>query len=171
MDVLKPQFFTPPLSTKALVAAGLIFNLFWLLAVLGQNDGVWLLMMALLVCWWRYPSCLKFVIPVAIAGSLMDSALMWTGIYRFEAGSLPIWLVVLWFGFGSFLWFLRMNLRRMSPLVLCIAGSLGGASSYLAGLQLGVVLWPLGKWLTFLIVSTCWLLFSGMVLMWIRRLP
>ncbi|WP_459778454.1 DUF2878 domain-containing protein [Photobacterium sp. R1] len=157
-------------STKALIVSGLVFNLFWGVAVVGQNDWLWLLGLSLLTCWGRYPQSLFFVLPVAMLGCAMDSLLLWLGIYQFEGGLIPLWLAALWLGFTSFLWFIHRNLRRYSVVILLFAGSLGGASSYLAGLKLGAIVWPLGTKITFLIVSGCWLAFTALVLVWIWRL-
>ncbi|MCM0148952.1 DUF2878 family protein [Photobacterium galatheae] len=166
----KTKTKTPRRTTKALVIAGLVFNLFWLVAVLGQNDWLWLLCLTLLCYWGWYPQSLPFVLPLALLGCAMDSGLLWLGVYQFDGGLIPVWLGVLWLGFTSFLWFIRHNLRRFSTLILLIAGSLGGAGSYLAGVQLGVIAWPLGTKITFLMVSSCWLAFTVLILMWMRCL-
>ncbi|KKC99609.1 MULTISPECIES: DUF2878 domain-containing protein [Photobacterium] len=167
---MKTSCETSVLSTKALVAGGLLFNGFWLLAVLGQNDWIGLLAAMLLIVWWRYPAAVRKVLVIALAGCVMDSALTFTGIYRFESSFLPVWLILLWFGFATFVWFLRHNLAGYPAVLVLLAGSVGGAGSYLAGKQLGAVSWPAGDTLTFLIVAVCWLAFSGLLLLWIRSM-
>lgn len=165
---MKTPCGTQTLTTKALVAVGLLFNGFWLLAVLGQNDWIALLACILVIVWWCYPASVKQVLVMALAGCLMDGLLTFTGIYRFESSFLPAWLILLWLGFATFVWFLRHNLARYPASLVLLAGSLGGAGSYLAGKQLGAVSWPAGDTLTILIVTVCWLVFSGLLLLWIR---
>ncbi|NAX47835.1 DUF2878 family protein [Photobacterium halotolerans] len=159
---------TKALPTKALVAVGLLFNGFWLLAVLGQNDWIAVLAGILIIVWWCFPAAVKMVLLTALMGSLMDGLLALTGVYRFESSFLPAWLVLLWLGFATFVWFLRHNLARYRASLVLLAGSVGGAGSYLAGKQLGAVSWPLGDTLTLLIVTACWLAFSGALMLWIR---
>ncbi|NAW87465.1 DUF2878 domain-containing protein [Photobacterium halotolerans] len=159
---------TKALPTKALVAVGLLFNGFWLLAVLGQNDWIAVLASILVVVWWCYPASVKRVLVMALAGCLMDGLMTFTGLYQFESNFLPAWLILLWLGFSTFVWFLRHNLARYPAVWVLLAGSIGGAGSYLAGKQLGAVSWPAGDTLTLLIVTGCWLAFSGLLLLWIR---
>ena len=75
------------------------FNLYWLLAVKWQQPGPLLALLLLHFLFsprrwhdWR-------LIPVALAGSLLDALLWQLGLFYFNAG-FPLWLVLLWCGFA-----------------------------------------------------------------------
>ena len=108
------------------------FNLYWLLAVKWQQPGPLLLMLLLHFLFsprrrqdWR-------LIPVALAGCLLDILLWRLGLFQFPAG-FPLWLLLLWCGFALTL---SHGLRWLRPLPRwqqALFGMVGGASSYVAG--------------------------------------
>ncbi|WP_454008753.1 DUF2878 family protein [Aeromonas sp. Marseille-Q7275] len=116
------------------------FNLYWLLAVKWQQPGPLLLMLLLHFLFsprrrydWR-------LIPVALAGCLLDILLWRLGLFQFPAG-FPLWLLLLWCGFALTL---SHGLRWLRP---CRAGSRRavvwwGASSYVAGAAMGQCTYP-----------------------------
>ncbi len=88
------------------------FNLYWLLAVKWQQPGPLLALLLLHFLFsprrwhdWR-------LIPVALAGSLLDALLWQLGLFYFNAG-FPLWLVLLWCGFALTL---SHGLRWLRPL-------------------------------------------------------
>ena len=75
------------------------FNLYWVLAVKWQQPGPLLALLLLHFLFsprrrqdWR-------LIPVALAGCLLDLLLWWLGLFHFSSG-FPLWLVLLWCGFA-----------------------------------------------------------------------
>jgi len=75
------------------------FNLYWLLAVKWQQPGPLLVM--LLLHFLFSPSRKDDVrlLPLALAGCLLDLLLWQIGLFQFPAG-FPLWLVLLWLGFA-----------------------------------------------------------------------
>lgn len=125
------------MATRELVAVGVLFNLYWLLAVMGQNSYLWLLAVLLLVCWSLRRATWKFATALALCGILMDFTLSKLGIFAFDARGIPVWLVLLWFGFGTFVWLIREVVRRYRPGLVVLLGGIGGTASYFAGYRLG----------------------------------
>ncbi len=141
------------------------FNLYWFLAVWGQESFLWVLVLMLVACWWVLRDCWPFVAIVAPIGILMDTLLNYFGVFQFTENQLPLWLILLWFGFISFAWALRTVIQIYPPYVIITIGSIGGAASYWAGLRLQAVAWPLGVPETLGILVAAWLLFSSILLM------
>ncbi len=101
------------------------FNLYWLLAVKWQQPGPLLLMLLLHFLFsprrrqdWR-------LIPVALAGCLLDILLWRLGLFQFPAG-FPLWLVLLWLGFALTLSHGMGWLRRLPRWQQALFGMVGG---------------------------------------------
>lgn len=88
------------------------FNLYWLLAVTWQQPGPLLGM--LLLHFIFSPCCGQDwrLIPVALAGCLLDILLWRLGLFHFPSG-FPLWLLLLWCGFALTL---SHGLRWLRPL-------------------------------------------------------
>jgi hypothetical protein len=150
------------------LAITLGFNLYWLLAVWGQFDYIWLLIMMLVACWWIFRGSWRFAIIAAITGISMDVLLSYVGVYQFEENVIPLWLILLWLGFASFVWLLRNVIRNYSPYVLVVVGSIGGTISYWAGFRLEAVSWPMGIPVTVMITLLGWLIYSMILLLLLK---
>lgn len=157
------------MPARQLLIIGLIFNVYWFLAVIGQGQFVWLLAILLLACWWRYQGTWRFGLMLGATGVLMDLMLSWMGLYTFAANAFPIWLVLLWIGFGSFIWIMRQTIVANSPYIIVMLGGIGGTMSYFAGYRFGAVMWPLGIEITLICILVCWLCFSVLVLALLNR--
>ncbi len=144
------------------------FNLYWLLAVWGQFDYIWLLIVMLVACWWIFQGSWRFAIIAATAGISMDALLSYFGVYQFDGNAIPPWLILLWLGFASFVWLLRKVIQNYSPYVLVIIGSIGGTVSYLAGLRLEAISWPMGIPVTMMITLVSWLVYSIILLVLLK---
>lgn len=141
------------------------FNLYWLLAVKWLQPGPLLAMLLLHFLFsprrrhdWR-------LIPVALAGCLLDGLLWWLGLFQFSAG-FPLWLVLLWCGFALTL---SHGLRWLRPLPRwqqALFGMLGGASSYVAGAAMGAVHLPWGIWISTALLAVIWMGWLP-VLLWV----
>ena len=157
------------MAMRELLIVGLVFNGYWLLAVIGQGHYIWLLFIVLIASWWFYKGSWRFGLLLGTAGIVMDFLLSLLGLYQFQGPVFPAWLVLLWLGFGSFVWIIRRAIVAYSPLVVIAIGGLGGMMSYLAGFRLGAVHWPLGFEMTALSVLVCWLCFSALALKLLGR--
>lgn len=149
---------------RELLIVGLGFNVYWFLAVLGQSQFVWLLVILLLTSWWFYQGVWRFSLMLGACGVVMDVLLSQFGIFEFYGDAFPYWLVLLWLGFGSFVWIMRQVITTHSPYAMMLLGGVGGMMSYLAGYRLGAVMWPLGTEITAVCVLACWLCFSALAL-------
>jgi len=157
------------MTIRELLIVGVVFNSYWLLAVLGQSHYQWLLVICLLGCWWLYRGAWRFALILGTAGILMDTVLSQLGLFQFQTAILPLWLVLLWLGFGSFVWVMRRTIAVYSYYVVIGIGGVGGMMSYLAGYRLGAVNWPLGIAITAMIVLVIWLCFSALMLKLLSR--
>ena len=88
------------------------FNLYWLLAVKWQQPGPLLLMLLLHFIFSPSRKGDLRLLPVALAGCLLDGLLWQLGLFQFPAG-FPLWLVLLWLGFALSL---SHGLRWLRPL-------------------------------------------------------
>ncbi|WP_395949583.1 DUF2878 domain-containing protein [Aeromonas mytilicola subsp. aquatica] len=141
------------------------FNLYWLLAVKWQQPGPLLLMLLLHFLFsprrrqdWR-------LIPVALAGCLLDILLWLLGLFQFPSG-FPLWLLLLWCGFALTL---SHGLRWLRPLPRwqqALFGMVGGASSYVAGAAMGAVHLPWGIWISTALLAVIWMWWLP-VLLWV----
>ena len=131
------------------------FNLFWLLAVAWQQPAPLLGVLAL--HWLFSPQRRRDLrlLPIALAGCLLDVLLWQLGLFEFSAG-FPLWLALLWLGFALTLahglrWLLV--LPRWQQVLI---GGLGGASSYLAGAAMGAVQLPWGLGISSALLALIW---------------
>ena len=141
------------------------FNLYWLLAVKWQQPGPLLLMLLLHFLFsprrwqdWR-------LIPVALAGCLLDGLLWRLGLFQFPVG-FSLWLLRLWCGFALTL---SHGLRWLRPLPRwqqALFGMVGGASSYVAGAAMGAVHLPWGIWISTVLLAVIWMGWLP-VLLWV----
>ncbi|UTV30067.1 DUF2878 domain-containing protein [Photobacterium atrarenae] len=152
------------MATRELVLIGVLFNLYWLLAVIGQNAYLWLLVALLFMSWWLRRATWKFATTLALCGILMDFILSQLDIFAFDTPGIPVWLVLLWFGFGTFVWMIREVVLRYHPGLVVLLGGVGGVVSYFAGYRLGAVSWPQGILPTLAALTVCWLGYSVLVL-------
>jgi hypothetical protein len=79
------------------------------------------------------------------------------GVFNFQSNPvlIPLWLVTIWAALAGTL---RHSLGYFAgkPWTTSIAGGLGASFSYLAGMKLGAVSFPLGNTTTLVIVFLCW---------------
>ncbi|WEM45666.1 DUF2878 domain-containing protein (plasmid) [Photobacterium sp. DA100] len=157
------------MSGYKLILAGLLFNVYWLIAVLGQQAYVWLLVLSFLACWWIFPKVGRYAFLIAGAGVLMDGILSASNVLAFPSALLPFWLVMLWLGFGCFVWFMRDLVKQHPIHLISLIGGVGGALSYFAGYRLQAVEWPLGAGLTLVILFASWVFFSLLLARMLQR--
>lgn len=157
------------MSGKKLILVGLLFNVYWLIAVLGQQVYVWVLVLLFSACWWTFPSVGRYAFAIAGSGILMDGALSFSNVLDFRGVLIPIWLMMLWLGFGAFVWFMRETIAKHSAVFIGLLGGGGGAMSYFAGHRLQAVQWPLGVELTLMILFVSWFVLSMTIVLMIKR--
>lgn len=149
-----------------------LFQLVWLACVLGRGwvgplvAGLGLLIYAFLfrpqrVVW-------KYVLSISAIGVLVDGSLRWLGVLQFLEEPLfilPAWIIGIWVVFattplGCLAW---LGGRGM---LTALVGGLAGATTYLAGVNLGAVRFgiptPLALFLLFLLWAGLLPLFFGL---------
>ncbi|MCJ8217405.1 DUF2878 domain-containing protein [Aeromonas veronii] len=141
------------------------FNLYWLLAVKWQQPGPLLAMLLLHFLFspsrqrdWR-------LLPIAVAGCLLDVLLWQLGLFSFPSG-FPLWLVLLWLGFALTLAHGMRWLLRLPRWQQALFGVFGGASSYVAGAAMGAVHLPWGIWISSALLAVIWMWWLP-VLLWV----
>ncbi|MGL4506758.1 MAG: DUF2878 domain-containing protein [Aeromonas sobria] len=141
------------------------FNLYWLLAVKWQQPGP--LLVILLLHFLFSPSRKDDVrlLPLALAGCLLDLLLWRIGLFQFPAG-FPLWLVLLWLGFALSLAHGMRWLLRLPRWQQALFGIVGGAFSYLAGAAMGAVHLPWGIWISAAVLTVIWMWWLP-VLLWV----
>jgi hypothetical protein len=148
------------------------YQLLWFTAVVGGDSIAWLLLVMLIIhlLWvksWR--SELQLMVPVALLGGGIDSAIAAAGYYVFDTIPqvlpIPVWLVAIWLGFAGTL---RHSLGWLiaRPRLMTILASVGAPLTYVAAARLGAVSFPLGTWPTALVVGLAWAAISP-VLCWL----
>lgn len=140
------------------------FNLFWFVAVAWQQPAPLLGLLALHgLCSPQRSRDLR-LLPIALAGCLLDALLWQSGLFEFAAG-FPLWLALLWLGFALTL---AHGLRWLVVLPRwqqALVGGLGGASSYLTGAAMGAVHLPWGLWISGSVLTVIWAVWLP-VLLW-----
>ena len=143
------------------IANAVLFQLGWLVCVIGGNSLWLLLALAALVIHLRWISSWaaegRLILSVVIVGTAVDSVLRYLGVFRFEdaAPLIPLWLMLLWA-------LLATTLRHClawsaRPWWLASAlGALGGALSYYGGGRLAGVQFPYGEAATLIVIGVLW---------------
>lgn len=141
------------------------FNLYWLLAVKWQPPGP--LLAILLLHFLFSPSRQRDwrLLPIAVAGCLLDALLWQLGLFRFPAG-FPLWLALLWLGFALTLAHGMRWLLRLPRWQQALFGMVGGTSSYVAGAAMGAVNLPWGIWISTALLAVIWMWWLP-VLLWV----
>ena len=139
------------------------FNLFWLLAVVWQQPAPLLGVLALHGLFSPDRRRDLRLLPIALAGCLLDALLWQLGLFEFSAG-FPLWLALLWLGFSLTLahglrWLLVLP-RWQQALI----GGVGGASSYLAGAAMGAVHLPWGLGISGSVLAVIWMVWLPLLL-------
>ena len=140
------------------------FNLFWFVAVAWQQPAPLLGLFALHGLFSPQRRRDLRLLPLALAGCLLDALLWQLGLFEFAAG-FPVWLVLLWLGFALTL---AHGLRWLVVLPRwqqALIGGAGGASSYLSGAAMGAVHLPWGLWISGGVLAVIWMVWLP-VLLW-----
>ncbi|MGQ4601951.1 DUF2878 family protein [Aeromonas veronii] len=141
------------------------FNLYWLLAVKWQQPGP---LLAMLLLHFLFSPCRQRdwrLLPIAVAGCLLDALLWQLGLFRFPSG-FPLWLVLLWLSFALTLAHGMRWLLRLPRWQQALFGAFGGASSYVAGAAMGAVHLPWGIWISTALLAVIWMWWLP-VLLWV----
>lgn len=141
------------------------FNLYWLLAVKWQQPGP--LLVLLLLHFLFSPSRRRDwrLLPIAVAGCLLDALLWQLGLFRFPSG-FPLWLVLLWLGFALTLALGMRWLLHLPRWQQALFGMVGGTSSYVAGAVMGAVHLPWGIGISAALLAVIWIWWLP-VLLWV----
>ena len=143
MQVLPSR--TSGLSGWYPVLNGLLFNLSWLVIVLGQSAAIALaavgvhLIIHFSACGWRAPE-LRLVAAVTAVGFLLDQLLFALGVFTINgaAAAAPLWMSCLWPVLATTLLHAFGRLAGHYWLA-ALLGAVGGSLSYIAGTRLSAV--------------------------------
>ncbi|SIO38924.1 DUF2878 domain-containing protein [Salinivibrio sp. ES.052] len=154
------------------VLISLLFNVYWFSAAIGPPSLQWLMVAMLLAAIVYDRSVIRGVLVLAPLGLIGDSALLYWQWLEVGTGSLimPSWLVLLWLGFCAFAWLMRELVLARPTWMITIIGSLGGASSYLAGERLGALSFPQPFWITGVVLLGAWAIYSVLFVTLMRGL-
>lgn len=144
-----------PLSYWRILQA-VIFQLIWLIAVLGNNEWLWLSLIFFSIHLFFTPSLsvdLK-LLPLGFIGFSVDMSFYQLGLYSFQTW--PYWLLVLWLAFVLNFGHSFHFLSRFSTKVHSLIGAIGGCYAYLISWKLGAVELPLGILLSGIIIAAAW---------------
>lgn len=119
------------------------FQGIWLIAVLYQQQAVWVMVLSLLVhfTFTQQRRCDLFaMVSISLLGSLADSLLLHLGVLQFaDTHLLPLWLVLLWAHFALTLNHAMYWLSQTPRYVQALMGGIFGSFSYYAGAQFAAV--------------------------------
>ncbi|MEQ8312799.1 MAG: DUF2878 domain-containing protein [Gammaproteobacteria bacterium] len=139
-----------------------VFNLVWIGCVVGGNRWLWLvapLTLAYLatLLLQRKVQVQQIVLP-ALLGIFVDSVLTLTGIFYFDHSMrvIPLWLVVLWFGFASTL-SQSLEIVGSNKWLAAALGALVFPFNYAVGEGLGAVDFQHGYSLALITLGLIWL--------------
>lgn len=153
-----------------IVIVSLAFNVYWFAAVLGQNDLLPFLVIALLVSVFIDRGVVKAVPLITLIGVWGDSVLTYAQVLNFNTTHIPLWLGMLWAGFAAFVWLVRDWLFDKPRWLLTSVGTVGGAMSYLGGEKLGGVTFSLPLPTTVAVLAVAWFLYTTIFLSLLKRL-
>ncbi len=125
----------------------------------GAVVGLGLLAVHIALARERGPEIL-IVLVIGLLGTVTDSAQAFAGVFVFESGYwsywvIPFWLTVMWMQLATLFHFaLRWLSRRY--LLSAALGAVGGPAAFLAGEQLGGVIFPMGIRHSLLILTAVW---------------
>jgi hypothetical protein len=148
---------------------GLAFQLGWFICVLLQGWQAWLYVIGYITLHLIYIGQLKeykFIISTTVIGVIIDSLLVWTGVFDFGTAYIfaPPWLIGLWLLFASTFYHALRWFRSKRTLAV-LFGATGGTISYLAGYQFEAVMFPLPLEPTIIIIGLIWALLFPLLLM------
>lgn len=141
------------------VGNALAFNGFWALACIGQDAALPFTIAALVILVLATPDLGKtslLAARVATIGLLVDIVLTRSEIFVFSNHAfVPLWLVLLWFGFSTTL-VRSLKFLNRHLLLAALFGAIGGPSSYFAGHRFGAVEFGYELIPTLLLLAVIW---------------
>ena len=148
-----------------------LFQSLWFLLVLVRADAWPLALPMLALMLWANPQRaqhLPQMLIIALAGMIMDSLLVLTGVFVFPDPWLPLWLCLLWLAFAMALPYAFAFLQRLHPVVQALSG-IPAATSYHAGYIFGAVDYGYPIIPTLVVLSLLWALFLLAALAFLRQ--
>jgi Protein of unknown function (DUF2878). len=144
------------------VLISLLFNVYWFSAAIGPPSLQWLMVAMLLAAIAYDRTVIAGVFLLAPLGIMGDSVMLYTQWLSVDTSSLimPSWLILLWLGFCAFAWLMRELVLARPAWLITFVGSVGGASSYLAGERLGALSFPQPYWMTGMVLLGIWAIYS-----------
>lgn len=156
-------------SSAARVFNILLFQIGWFSCVLLSTTSA-VVITATILCLHQLflarPGEYYLIAAIAAVGILIDSLLVRLAILNFPTQSvaIPIWLMCLWFLFGSTICHGLSWLRQRLMLAAALS-AFAGPVSYLAGAKLAEVSLAEPIWLSVLVLSAIWLVITPVALL------
>lgn len=134
----------------------IIFQVLWLVAVIGGNQFVPLCLLLLGVHFFLSPSSIRDLSlwPLALLGLSIDSALTLAKVFEFSV--LPVWLAMIWIAFVMTLSHSLAWLKKLPFVLLPPIGAVAGTASYMAGWRLEAVEFPRGPLVSAMVLAGVW---------------
>ncbi len=137
------------------------FQVGWFICVLLQGWWAWAYVGSYLLLHLFFigsASELKFIVVATLLGTLVDSILIWFGIFDFGENHqvvCPPWLIALWVLFATTFYHALAWLKNYRRVAI-LFGAIGGCASYFAGYKFGAVSFTLPISSTLIIVALIW---------------
>lgn len=141
-----------------------VFQLYWLLAVFGQQHALPLLFTGLTILLLSKKAMVVPVFILAAVGVVGDNLLSFFGILSFSQLTIPLWLVFLWLGFASYVYLIKTILLKKPRAMILAIGTIGGTLSYLAGEKVGSVNFSHSLLFTSIVLSITWFIYTQLFL-------
>jgi Protein of unknown function (DUF2878) len=155
----------------------IFFQLLWLVSVGGAGKGYWWVGLPVMAAFaiyhfsttqWKRADAYLLLISVAL-GALVDSAMIWSGLLRFEqplpfAQFAPIWITLLWAGFALTLnHSMRYFQNKTWPSILF--GLFGGPLAYyVANHVWNAVHFESASWIVYTVLGLVWAIMTPLLL-------
>lgn len=160
------------LTAQYLTIVNLVmFQCVWWLSILYQNAALGLSLSLLMFHFLlsnRMKSDLMLMLKVALVGIVVDSLLIYVGVFVFS--ETPYWLILLWCHFGISLRYSMAFAQKLPWYINGLIGGVFGCLSYLAGARFGAVHLPLEYFTSVMILFAIWLVIFPMFVNVSRRM-
>lgn len=146
-----------------------LYQIAWFLCVFLENTGGLIAFPLLFLHFYLSPSKkadLRLMGLLLFAGLLIDGALCFTGLLRFNVPALPIpfWLAVIWL-FLATLPHHSLKWLKKRPFLSALLGTLGGPLAYWAGVKFGAAQFGWGLSLSFFVLAGTWAILWPLVML------
>lgn len=155
------------MSTQRLIIYSTWFQVIWFLAILGQYDWQLLTLcftagtLALSIKYENLKLARWF--SLLVVGVALDYINFLTGLFQFNRDSFPLWLVGVWAIFLWYAFYLIPILNRYPVWLVSVMSGGAAVMSYLAGMKLNAVSFPMALPTTLVILFLEWVVMINII--------